>query len=328
MQTLQASVREAEEEARKQAADAAAMSATVHRLKQELDATREQASDMISRLREEAQGRAEELAAAKDAAAQVQVRPRRDELPVLVSRVSSVCVYDVLRAGLCAVHGRVFFRAGLGVVARYPSPWGGGGWGVGAQWCFTDGRGAVGEGMYCAHASLPCSAAPGDTPCPVIRLPPGCIPHRQALQGQLQAARSELGAVKADLDAKRAEADEAGKGLRGALAELAEAKRLLAVREGGTQDRLKAAQEELVVVRQQVRLSCLCARVPLCVRALVPVRVGCGMWVRGCVGAWARGCLGAWVPGCQCAIEWVNGCVICCNEQREVIWRSRGMCHA
>ncbi len=72
-QTLQAQVREAEEEARRQATDAQAMAATVHRLKQELDATREQASDMISKLREEAQSRGDELRAAKEAQAQLQV---------------------------------------------------------------------------------------------------------------------------------------------------------------------------------------------------------------------------------------------------------------
>ena len=44
--------------------------------------------------------------------------------------------------------------------------------------------------------------------------------------------------------------------------ELSEAKRLLAVREGGTQDRLKAVQEENMTLKQQV--TCLMKRLGCC----------------------------------------------------------------
>jgi hypothetical protein len=77
----------------------------------------------------------------------------------------------------------------------------------------------------------------------------------QTALAQLQTARQELGAAKGDCEAKKSEVEELGRQLRLLQTENSENKRLLAVREGGTQERLKAVQEENMVLKQQV---CVC----------------------------------------------------------------------
>lgn len=70
---LQARIRDAEEAAVASSAEASSLAATVKKLKQELEASREQLTQVTSRLREALEERNEELAAVKASAAKGEV---------------------------------------------------------------------------------------------------------------------------------------------------------------------------------------------------------------------------------------------------------------